>query len=191
MFTEDWYPVDQANNLVNLLQATRNLSGGIIEIGCWEGKSTIFMTMAAYPEIVICNDTWLGNVAESQVTGQEHITEKIVKERDVYARFLENMQKETQNNFLVVKEDCLKWLPTLKTPVKFCHIDASHEYESVNETIKLLLPLMVKGGILCGDDFINANAERSDLHGGVERAVRENLPDFNHVNNLWYWQKKT
>uniref|UniRef100_A0A6C0BHP9 Methyltransferase n=1 Tax=viral metagenome TaxID=1070528 RepID=A0A6C0BHP9_9ZZZZ len=189
MFTEDWYPNDQIINLVNLLQKTTDLSGAIIEIGCWEGKSTTYLAKGAYPETVICNDTWLGNVAESQISGQEHITEKLLRERDVYKCFLENMKKETQNNFLVVKEDCLKWLPTLKTPVKFCHIDASHEYESVNATIKLLLPLMVKGGILCGDDFLNSNMGRSDLHGGVERAVRENLPGFNHINNLWYWKK--
>jgi hypothetical protein len=188
MFTEDWYPVNQATNLANLLEVTRDLSGAIIEIGCWEGKSTIFMAKAAYPEIVICNDTWLGNVAESLVTGQEHLTEKIVKERDVYARFLENMKKETQNNFLVVKEDCLKWLPQLKTPVKFCHIDASHDYESVLDTINLVKPKMIRGGIICGDDYLSACLERDDLHGGVQRAVIETLPNHQNKYNLWFYK---
>lgn len=45
---------------------------------------------------------------------------------------------------------------------------------------------MVKGGIVCGDDFLNANQDRHDLHGGVERAVRELCPTFQTFGNLWY-----
>ena len=46
---------------------------------------------------------------------------------------------------------------------------------------------MVKGGIICGDDFLNANINSADLHGGVERAVRELLPNFKNIDNLWYF----
>ena len=74
--------------------------------------------------------------------------------------------------------------------VKFIHIDASHEYESVYKTIELILPKMVKGGIICGDDFKSANIYRVDLNGGVERAVRELLPNFENIDNLWFWVNK-
>lgn len=46
---------------------------------------------------------------------------------------------------------------------------------------------MISGGIICGDDFKSANMSRVDLNGGVERAVREGLPNFKNIDNLWYY----
>jgi len=189
MFNEEWYIESQLNNLCDLLPQVKNLQGSIIEIGCWEGRSTHRLANACYPETLICNDTWLGNVQESLVTGQEHITEQIVKTRNVYAIFVNNMDSLTQHNYTIVKQDCLEWLTTYTDPIKFIHIDASHEYESVVRTIRLVLPILVKGGVICGDDFLSAHLGRVDLHGGVERAVRETLPGFQTARNLWYWVK--
>jgi predicted O-methyltransferase YrrM len=190
MFKEDWYPEKQINDLVNLLTTIKDIDGKIIEIGCWEGKSTINLANNCFPEILICNDTWLGNVQESIVTGVTHPTEEIIKERDVYSTFINNMDNYTQKNYIIVKEDCIEWLKKYEGLIKFIHIDASHEYESVFETIKLVLPKMVKGGIICGDDYKNANINRHDLHGGVERAVKETLPNHNNIDNLWYFINK-
>jgi hypothetical protein len=99
------------------------------------------------------------------------------------------MNSLTKKNYTIVKEDCIEWLKTFEEPIKFIHVDASHEYESVREAIRFALPKLVKGGIICGDDFLSANVSRTDLHGGVERAVREMLPGFINIENLWYWCK--
>jgi len=190
LFNEDWYSQHQIDNLTSLLKSVSSLHGNIIEIGCWEGKSTINLANNCYPEILICNDTWLGNVNESIITGVEHITLKILKERDVYSIFIDNMNSQTQKNYKIVKEDCIAWLTNYDGFIKFIHIDASHEYESVLKTIELVLPKMVRGGIICGDDYLTSNINRHDLHGGVERAVKELLPNFKNINNLWYWFKE-
>jgi len=187
MFNEDWYSQEQCNNLIGLVKMVSHLQGAVIEIGCWEGKSTINIANECYPNNIICNDTWLGNVEESKVTGIKHITEILLENRDVYSIFINNMNNNTKKNYTVVKEDCLKWLKTFYESVKFIHIDASHEYDSVAETIKLILPNMVKGGIICGDDFMSAHIGRTDLNGGVEKAVRELLPGFQNKGNLWFW----
>jgi predicted O-methyltransferase YrrM len=189
MFHENWYSDEQCNNVAILLNNSKHLSGSIIEVGCWEGKSTCYLANAAYPETIICNDTWLGNVAESILTGEKHVTEIILQERDVYSVFLNNMNRLTKGNYTVVKDDCFKWLNEYNEPIKFIHIDASHEYESVYQTIQLVLPKMIDGGIICGDDFLNSNARCSNLHGGVERAVRESFGDdnFTNIGNLWYY----
>jgi predicted O-methyltransferase YrrM len=176
MFNENWYSSSQLYNLSELCKKVKILDGDIIEIGCWEGKSTVALANTCYPNILICNDTWLGNIQESLITGIEHQTETILKSRDVYSIFMNNMNSQTKNNYSVVKKDCIQWLKEYDGLIKFIHIDASHEYYSVVATIKLVLPKMVKGGIICGDDFLSANMNRSDLHGGVERAVRELLP---------------
>ena len=189
MFNENWYPEEQIINLCSLANNIRNLEGNAIEIGCWEGKSTYNLANSIYPEVLICNDTWLGNVEESKCTGLKHPTEIILETRNVQEIFKNNMNRLTRGNYLIVKKDCIEWLKSFNEPIKFCHIDASHEYQSVYQTIKLLLPRVVKGGILCGDDFLNAGLSRTDLDGGVEKAVRELLPDFQNVGNLWYWFK--
>jgi len=190
MFNENWYSENQISNLVNLVDQVKNLDGYIIEIGCWEGKSTISLANSCYPEFLICNDTWLGNVQESACTGITHITEVILKERDVYSIFINNMNNNTKKNYTIIKKDCIEWLKSFEGSIKFIHIDASHEYESVFETIKLALPKMVIGGIMCGDDYLSANINRHDLHGGVERAVKELLPNHNNIDNLWYFINK-
>jgi predicted O-methyltransferase YrrM len=164
--------------------------GLVIEIGCWEGKSAMAIANSVYPTNLVCNDTWLGNIEESKLSNQLHPTEVILQQRDVYSIFVKNMDNFTKGNYSVVKQDCLQWLRSLKDSVKFCHIDASHDYYSVYNTILLLLPLMTYGGILCGDDFVNAGIHHPTLNGGVERAVRELLPGFQNRENFWYWVKK-
>jgi len=187
MFHEDWYSEAQCEILKQLIDAVQYIKGNIIEIGCWEGKSTYHIANSCYPETLICNDTWLGNTAESNLTGNIHPTEIIVKNRDVYGCFLENMNNLTKGNYKVVKRDCLEWLNEFEEDIKFIHIDASHEYESVHRTISLALPKMVKGGVICGDDFLTCHKGRLDLHGGVERAVEELLPNFKNIENLWFY----
>jgi hypothetical protein len=186
MFNDNWYSNDQLHNLEALAKQVKGKEGTIIEIGCWEGKSTVALAKTFYPEVLVCNDTWLGNIQESIITGKPHVTELILKERDVYTIFQDNMSMLTEGNYTVVKRDCIAWLKEYHQPIKFIHIDASHDYESVHETLTLVLPHMVKGGILCGDDFLTANMHVKELHGGVERAVRELLPNFKSIGNLWY-----
>lgn len=190
MFHEDWYSLEQLQDVSELVKKVKDIDGQIIEIGCWEGKSTIRLANTCFPEVLVCNDTWLGNVQESIVTGKLHPTEQILKERDVYSTFLDNMDLHTKGNYRVVKQDCIEWLKTFEGSIKFIHIDASHEYESVAETINLALPKLVKGGIMCGDDYLSANMNRHDLHGGVQRAVMELLPNHSNKGNLWYFINK-
>ena len=78
MFNEEWYCNAQMVNLNNLLDKVKGIDGRIIEIGCWEGRSTMNLANRCFPENLICNDTWLGNVAESKITGVTHITEEIL-----------------------------------------------------------------------------------------------------------------
>lgn len=187
MFNENWYSNEQCMELAKLVSSIKHLEGDIIEIGCWEGKSTTYIANTCYPENIICNDTWRGNIDEGIVTGVKHSSTEIAETRDVYSRFIDNMNTLTKGNYIVKKMDCHDFMESYTRPIKFLHIDASHDYESVYKSIKMALPLIIDGGILCGDDFLSANMGRTDLQGGVERAVRELLPGFGNKGNLWYW----
>lgn len=183
VFHEDWYDAQQLAALARAYEFARPLAGAVLEIGCWEGRSTAVLARACLPEVLLAVDTWQGNLDEDP----HHVSVLLARQRDVFAIFLHNMRLLASGNVVPVQQDCHGFLATFAAPVKFCHIDASHDYESVRRTIAALLPQLVPGAILCGDDFVTAHAGRTDLQGGVERAVRELLPGFVAGGNFWSW----
>ncbi len=185
-FNENWYSSSQLESLKEALAKVKNLEGDIVEIGCWEGKSTCALANEVEREMVHAVDTWAGNTME----GEDHPSVVKAKERDVHKVFLDNIAKRTKGNVRDWKMDCFEWLDKWANPIKFCHIDAAHDYASVKKTIEMLKPKLVKGAVLCGDDFISAGANRKDLDGGVERAVREICPGFTSKDNFWSWVNK-
>jgi beta-1,4-mannosyl-glycoprotein beta-1,4-N-acetylglucosaminyltransferase len=184
-FHEEWYPDDQLLRAVAAYERVRALVGIVVEIGSWEGKSTVALANACHPEELLAVDTWAGSVDESP----HHASVHLARERDVFAQFQKNVALLTRGNVTPVRRDCHDFLADAGRPIKFVHIDASHDYASVRRTIDGCLRRLVPGGLLCGDDFLTANAGRTDLDGGVERAVRERLPGFEQIHNFWMWQR--
>jgi hypothetical protein len=182
-FSENWYSAEQLQDLKAAVAKTKALKGLNIEIGCWEGKSTCLLANEVYPESIFAVDTWQGNIAE----GEDHPSVVLAKERNVFDTFQTNVKTRTKGNVEPKQQDCFEFLAALNSPVKFCHIDAAHDYESVKRTIEMLKPYLVDGAVLCGDDFQSANIRRLDLQGGVERAVKECCPGFVAKGNFWQW----
>lgn len=190
-FHEDWYYDTLLGELAKLLSSIREVDGLIVDIGCWEGKSTIAILNAAHPETVICVDHWKGNLGESEATGQEHRSVELARSRNVYKTFVENVLSSTNRNFLIEKMDYVRWIPKVDRPIKFCHIDISNDYKSVKDAILSIQPKMAPGGLLCGYNYLSADVNEEHLQGGVMRAVRELCPGHRHVEELWIWRKPT
>ena len=188
---ENQYTDYQVKSLINVVNMALDTSdeGLFIEIGCWKGKSCSAIANKIWPMSFNACDTWKGNIDEGNVTGKLHPTAKVAASVEVKAIFDENIEKHTKGNVKVHQMDCFDYLEKLDKPVKFCHIDASHDYESVKKTIKTLLPKLTKNGVLCGDDIASAHKGRHDLEGGVERAVMELLPGYKKDRNFWWWSK--
>ncbi len=157
----------------------KSLDGSLLELGCFEGRSSVAICEVAFPEPLICVDNWQGG---ADGFGADPLA---------YERFLNNM-KEGDCRFLDYKEDMFEYLsnPELKDKFKFIYLDASHDYEGVKKGIEMCLPLLVTGGILCGDDFLNAGRQREDLHGGVQRAVEESFARFSTDGQMWWIVKE-
>jgi len=185
VFHENWYSGEQLALLIEAYELAPEVEATLLEIGCWEGRSTVAIAKACQPDTLFAIDTWLGNQDEHP----QHVSVQLARQRDVFATFLQNVQNLTDGNVIPVRQDCHVFLRGLARPVKFCHVDASHDYASVKRTIEALFPKLIHGAVLCGDDFVNAGASRDDLQGGVERAVREYLPGFVAKGNFWVWQK--
>jgi cephalosporin hydroxylase len=191
---ENQYRDDQIQALIQVvnLAVDNPVSGMFVEIGCWKGKSTASIANKCWPNPLHACDTWKGNIDEGNVTGKLHPTAKVAASVDVRAIFDENIANHTKGNVEVHQMDCFAYLDVLSQseyPIKFCHIDASHDYESVKKTIEMLLPRLTEGAILCGDDIASAHRGRLDLEGGVERAVMELLPGYIKDKNFWWWSK--
>lgn len=186
-FIEDWYSAGQLNDLCRLYEHVRNSPGITVEFGCWQGKSTVELAKTCFPERICAVDHWRGNLDEDP----NHVSVALGRKRDVYAEFLSNIGEYARGNVDVFRMDWRDFIEELlaqpKGPIKFCHIDASHDYRSVRDNIAAVLPLLGNCAVICGDDFQSASAARLDLEGGVERAVRELLPEFQSIGNLWYW----
>jgi predicted O-methyltransferase YrrM len=185
-FTEDWYSTQQLISLREACNKVATLAGCVVELGSWEGKSTCAIANVLKEDTVIAVDSWQGNLGE----GNSHPSVVAAKQRDVLSKFRENVKRFTDGNVEAVVSDCFAFLTAHKDPIKFCHIDASHDYASVKKAISMVQPFLVKGAVICGDDFMSANAKRSDLGGGVERAVVEMCPGFVSQENFWYWINK-
>jgi len=167
-FTEDWFSEWSQEALADLCRRTRDLTGDIVEVGSWEGRSTLALAAAAHPQVVHAVDTWRGSTGE--------ITELFAAERDVYSTFCANTEGL---NIVPHRQDWRDYFTEQREPVKFCFIDGLHTYEEVRDQIDTILPLVVPDGIMCGDDV---------HHRPIQEAVIEQFPDANVIATLW-WAK--
>ena len=170
-FTEEWFGEASQKVLASLAGSVRTVSGTVVEVGCWEGRSTVALANAVWPLNVRAVDTWQGSPGE--------ISADLAAERDVFASFQRNIVSLTRGNVWPYRMGWREYFAENRDPVKFCHIDATHSYEEVRENIETVLPLMVPGGVLCGDDA---------HHGPVQRAVLDVFGDVPVEATLWYWR---
>lgn len=171
MFTSSWIPEHTLNRLTALVKEREHLHGAVIEFGAWEGRSTIAIA-AGTTGTVHAVDHWKGN------PGDIH-TEPVAAEHDIYARFLTHTTGMTHIKPVVTSTE--QFMAHWNQPIKFLHIDADHNYEAVAAQIEWAKPLMVEGGVMCGDDY-SANWP------GVVQAVNETLP-AHHVELVMWLQE--
>lgn len=171
-FTEEWFGDASQKALADLYEPVRDLDGVVIEVGCWEGRSTIALANACHPTFVRAVDTWDGSPGEISWT--------LAHQRDVYTRFVENIENHTGRNVTAYRMGWRDYFASHDNPIKFLHIDAEHTYSEVRDNIEAALPLLVPGGVICGDDV---------HHPPIRMAVLDTLPDAGVQATLWHWRK--
>ena len=172
-FHENWFSDLSCQTIAELARITQPLGGIVVEIGAWEGRSSVALANACYPRSLYTCDTW---------NGDGHPTSSaIAADRDVHAQWLTNMAEFTQGNYRAHRCDWRKWVPTITEPVSLAFIDADHSYREVYDNIAALIPHMLPGGIMCGDDA---------HYGPVQDAVFDLLgvDDAYILGQVWIWQ---
>lgn len=189
MYLLDWYENDACARLTSLAESVIDKEGHYLEIGPWEGRTSVSICSSIAPQVLLCVDKWNGFTFESSTVGYEHKTVTTAKSTNVKELFLKNMSIHVLDNYRVMETDAIELSQILKTPLKFLHINADNNYEFVNACIKSYLPNLIKGGIICGYHYMTAGLHRNDLGGGVQKAVDENIPNRLFKGDLWWWQK--
>lgn len=173
-FHEDWFDDESCSVLETLLKRTEHLNGRVVEVGCWEGRSTIAIANAAWPVQIEAIDTWHGSPGE--------ISSDLAQERDVLNQFLQNIASDTKGNVTVFQKDWRDhFFADHHDPIRFCHIDATHTYDEVRDNVAAVLALLEDGGIVCGDDA---------HHGPVRDAVLAVCGKSTNLSGrIWWYQK--
>ena len=169
-FTEQWFCRESQEALRDLYRLTDGVEGRVIEVGCWEGRSTVALAQACYPEVVHAVDTWDGSPGE--------ISADIAQERDVFATFMANTSGPGMN----VDAYVMGWREFFELnpgPIRFLHIDAEHTYREVYDNIAAARPFLSPGAVICGDDV---------HHKPIVEAVFDHFGQLSQVATLWWWQ---
>lgn len=120
-----------------------------VELGSWKGASAIAIArvIKRWKGTLTCIDTWMGDVNGGIAPGAP------------------SMLTECASNIIAAKvAPTIRFIPSLtvdaalswpNNDIDFLYIDADHSYESVMDDLKAWWPLVKKGGIIAGDDYLN------------------------------------
>lgn len=168
-FHENWFSDQSCQALADLFGMADGVTGDVVEVGCWEGRSTIALATACAPADLHAVDTWEGSDGE--------ISRALAAQRDVFKQFQVNTAHLP--NIRIYKCDWQTYFADHAGPTRFLHIDGCHSYDEVHGNIAAALPLMVPGAVICGDDA---------HHPPVQRAVIDHFGDASLSATLWWVQ---
>lgn len=172
-FDEVWIDDEQLNRLADLVKSTAHLDGEVVEIGVWQGLSTITLMNAIAPACVHAVDHWQGDSSIGK-----GIDPQWAASRDNYGIFLNNVREGTSGNVVVHKMGWREFVADFKLPIRFLHLDATHTADEVSDNIAALLPLAVPRAIFAGDDL-----HWPEVAEGVSRQFGTN---FRSAGHLWW-----
>lgn len=150
---DGWMDIDELEWLYDTAQGMET----VVEIGAWEGRSTIAL-LEACRGTVFAVDPWKGNGGS-------------------YSEFIYNTSPF--ENLVIMKMPSVRASSILNgTEVDMVFIDGDHNYTSIRSDIDAWLPRTKK--IICGHDYADP------LSPGVKIAVDETFGDVELVSSIWY-----
>lgn len=159
--------------LLNKLSSKKNLK--IAEIGVYKGRGTAIWNVELINQNVVYEYHAIDNFEGSDEHKAWNMTPSYEEATNYLRPVLDKIQLIQSDSILASKTYTDKYFDIV-------YIDASHDYSSVIQDIQAWLPKVKKGGIICGDDYI-------DGWPGVVQAVNEAFKDrqINKVGNQQWW----
>lgn len=159
-FTETWFTNEQLSDLINLNPSKEN---HILEIGSFEGRSTIWFldTFLSNPNSTItCVDPWLNysQDEESFKSYEKDETEWNFKNKNIKSTFLNNMIEYGEVNKVYIEQGFShEILPKMLTTTKrydVIFIDGNHTAPFVLSDAIFSWYLLKPGGYMIFDDYL-------------------------------------
>ena len=144
--------------------------GQIVEIGSFQGKSTIFLASGskkAHREKVWAIDPHQG----AYVMGRRF-------SGPTYKKFLDNLRRaRVKDQVVVIRKFSDQAIKTWKKPIRLLFIDGNHSYAGVRKDILGWEPFLVAGGVIALHDALNPAV-------GPARAIVKLLLKDKRFSNL-------
>lgn len=152
--------------------------GLVVEIGCWLGKSTLYLGLQAKKQrpgkhvAVLAVDTWLGSKTD---------TDSFAGELAIGDPYLKFMRHVIEAGLTGVVTPCrLESVEAAKLvppgSADFVFIDGDHSTPSVIEDIAAWLPIVMPGGTIAGHDWHHARVRNGVLSHFPENRIEVVTP---------------
>ena len=151
--------------------------GDVVEIGSWQGRSTIFLKYATDMSKngkFFAIDNFKGNIGLEK----DYVVDAIDLS-DLKSNFLRNMLNAGIEDISLIDEKSEEAVLSLKKQVRFLFIDGDHSPEGVMRDVTLFYPYLVDSDIVVFDDFA-AHVP------GVLNVAMEYLSDGRFIEPLTY-----
>jgi hypothetical protein len=159
---------------VNALQVDRGITGNLLEIGAFHGKSAILLGYCLQPgERLVVSDTFEHTDGLTVEGMAEHVTyHTTLRQQEFernYCRFHPSLPE------LIVGPSAQLDRVALARQFRLIHVDGGHEYEVVREDILTARTLLGDGGIVIFDDWSQPHCP------GVAMALWESYQETNLI----------
>lgn len=134
--TDGWMGEAEIAHMLLTAYALPADMGGLLEVGCFKGRTTSGLVQAGPVTVVDTFHDW-----------------KWVKGADIFEDFRRNMGEERLKSITILRGDSHKVLPGLKGPYRLILVDADHSPDAAYRDICDCMPLLCDGGYLYVDDF--------------------------------------
>lgn len=177
-FRNDQVSGEETERLVELAREVLALDGDFVEMGCYKGDTSLLLAeiIRESGKRLWIYDSFEGLPEKSEedesILGENfRVGELMVTKREVKERFL-----RAGLSVPVIKKGWFSELTGVDMPEKiaFAFLDGDF-YESIRDSLRLVLPKMVSGGVLVVHDYTNPALP------GVRKAVDENREVINNI----------
>ena len=182
---------DESGKYLFTLAFGQSLSGDIIEIGSWQGKSTIYLAKSVKQTgngRVYAIDHFQGNVGKESAyqVGLQDLS-------DLESGFRTNIANKGVQDCVELlsmpSDEAVKQLRERGVVARLLLIDGGHRYEEVKRDFELFSPFVQEGGLIVFDDYARHFPGVTDFIG--ERFLDGAYPFYCYQKTfVLKWQKR-
>lgn len=180
-FHEQWFPEGKKSRLREVFELVPDITGDLVEIGAWEGRSTILTAQSFPTSSLYVVDHWKGAPADPRSK-----TAKLAKKRNVFGDFMENIEAAGVAERIVVRRgDWREQFAGWNRPIRFLFLDAGHTYTEVADNLREALRWMAPGAVIAGDDFEQWTDVRDAVFDVLGQVGNRKGPE--KAGEIWWW----